>query len=36
MRDTTLHDLPLYRDQAKHFLDNTDWEAWEQERPQTP
>ena len=28
--DTTLNDLPLYRDQAKSFLDNTDWDEWEQ------
>ena len=27
--DTTLNDLPSYRDQAKYFLDNTDWDAWE-------
>ena len=28
--DTTLNDLPLFRDQAKSFLDNTDWDEWEQ------
>ena len=28
--DTTLNDLPLYRDQAKSFLDNMDWDEWEQ------
>jgi len=28
--DTTLNDLPLYRNQAKSFLDNIDWDAWEQ------
>ena len=27
--DTTLNDLPLYRDQAKSFLDNMDWDEWE-------
>ena len=28
--ETTTNDLPPYRDQAKFFLDNTDWNAWEQ------
>ncbi|MBO7067702.1 MAG: DUF86 domain-containing protein [Bacteroidaceae bacterium] len=27
--NTTINDLPLYRDQIESFLNNTDWKAWE-------
>ena len=30
--ETTMNDLPPYRDQAKFFLDNIDWNAWEQNK----
>lgn len=28
--DTTINDLPRYRDQAESLLNDTDWDVWEQ------
>lgn len=29
--DTTINDLPMFRNQVSHFLEETDWDAWEQD-----